>query len=526
MRSNSPRTSRTSWQQGLGSLLCLAGLSGAEWPATAGWEQVQRSAEVQRLQPAGRQRANALALFWRGLREEQRGLKESALATYQAAMALDLHNVKLAVRMAGLMAGMGKYNAALALMEQAKLDNVEHPAAWLELCRYCLREHHGAAELKAKALQVAKQAVEIFPNEVACYRQLMDAYEQLQVASPRTKAREVLARAAQATSTDPSFWLALIAPARAAYPLDDPDSRAANLEEILHFVVKAEQFAGPDAAVQERLAYFYQDYAAHLKSMTLGKRAVPWFELLTNQHPENLPARRAYAALLRQMGEAERAQEMFTELVRIDPQDLTSHRALLKAAEQAHDARGIITHRTELIRWEGGQLGAWLDLAAAMVQEHQPQAAWSLLKRARFAYPEEAVLLLEMARVESDDAAAFTTFQAAVALAEKYPDAASHPRNATLLSDGEAYCFGAALAAKQPNEAEHAAAWFRRAMTVAQPQTSDLTARCSHGLATLWLARREHWEEAGELLRTAQSLVPDSPLYQAALTTYEKGRKP
>ena len=491
--------------------------------ATAGWEAFSPPPASMNLQAEGAQRAKALALFSKALREERRGNKESALASYKAARDLDAHNVRLASRMANLMAGMGKFNDALALLEQTKADNLTEPQAWLELSRYCRRHHHDALEIKTKALQYAKQAVEAFPATAETLVHLIDTYFTLQVVAdgdPRGKAREVLERAEQAASEDPAFWMELVPSVRSAYPLDDAETRAANLEMLLRFVSKAERFAGTDDAICLRLAYFYHEYAKKLKSITLAKRALPWFEKLTAAHPENLPARREYAALLRQLGEADRATKMFQELVAINPQDLESRRALIKVAEQAQDSRALITHRSEILRWQGGTAQEWLDLSQAMIKEQQLDAAVVLLKRARFAHPEDATLIAQLAKVyqaAGQDFSGFDSFQAGLNLAEKHPDEKDHPRNAKLLKDAEFYFLGATLAARQPNQTDLATQWFRHALEVAPKDSAELTARCYFGLASLWLERNDQLDAAGELLRTADSLVPDNAGYVAAL---------
>ncbi len=506
--------------------LLSGGLLRAEPQATADWEPYHLPPAGMTLSAAGMQRAQALALFSKGLRQERVAAKEDALVTYKAAMALDSHNVRLATRMANLMAGMGKFNDALAVLEQTKAENLEQVNAWLELSRYCLRHHHGAGEIKAKALQYAKQAVDAFPDSAATYVHLINTYfkvKELSDGDPRAKVREVLERAAQSASKDAAFWFALVPSARDAYPLDDADTRPGNLEMILRFVSQAEQFAGEDALMAERLAKFYQEYATRLKSMALGKRALPWFEKLTAQHPENLDARRAYAALLRQIGEEDRATKMFQDLVRINPQDLESHRALVKVAEKEKDAAALITHRSEILRWEGGSPQEWLELAQAMVKEQQVEQSVSLLKRARYAYPAEAALVAQQARgwqLLQRDFAGFAAYQEALAMAEKFADPKTFPRNAKLLKDSEFYFLGATLAARQPNQTDLAIQWFRKTLEVAPPETPELTARCYHGLASLWLERNEQIEEAGELLRTANSLVPDHPLYLDGLGWY------
>lgn len=499
--------------------------------ATADLEPFTPPPAEMQLAPAGARRAEALALFYKGRRFEQGVNEDLALEAYQQAMKLEPENVSLASRMARLMADMGKYNEALAMLEATVAANASDAMAWITLSRHCLRHHHDSPEIKTKALQFARQAVEKFPLRAETYRHLVDTYFQLTDlpgATPRDRAREVMDRAAQAASTDPHFWLALLPPARQAYPLDDPDTREANLNAILHFAEQAQRFGAEDAGVLANAAKFYLTLAKRQKSISLVRKALPLLEKISTLQPSNLQARHEYATALRQAGEEAQATKQFNELVRINPQDVAAHRALIKSAELSHDAEGEITHRLAVLRWDGGEPKEWIDLSEEILLSPKPEEAISLLKRASLAYPRDARLPYRLALAQAhlqQQGSALESFQQAFQLTEKYADPAEHAENVALAKNPDFLFHGAQLAATQPASHELAATWFRLSMSLASPKIPDQQARCYHGLATLWLDGGEKIDEAGELLRLAQSLAPKDPAYAQSLGRYHLLKK-
>jgi tetratricopeptide (TPR) repeat protein len=476
-------------------------------------------------------RAEALALFYKGRRLEKELDDDLALAAYTKAMEIEPHNVPLASRMARLMANMGKFNEAIALLEKNLTQNGTDPVAWITISRYCLQHHHDSAEIKAKALQYAKQAVEKFPDDANVYRHLVDTYFQMKEApesTPMERAREVLQRAAESKSVDFNFWLSLAGTARKAYPIDDKETRDANLAAIMNFADKAAQYVAENVESLEQLADFYGNYATRLKSMTLLKKALPLLEKITTIHPENLPARHKFASLLRQTGDEDRATKIYEDLVRINPQDLEAHRALIRSAEQKKDTKAIVTHRLEILRWEGGSPTDWLDLSLAMTQEKQFSEAASLLKRARLAHPRDARIPYQAAIVQHQlkrPVEALALFQETITLAEKYSDAKKNAVNVTLLKSADFYYSGAGFAAHVPTQSELAAQWYRKSLELAPKDTPQLAARCYNDLGWLWLERDEKIDEAGELIRTANEMVKDHPGYLDSLGWFHFKKK-
>ena len=443
------------------------------------------------LSAANQRRAEALALFYKGRRLEQEVDDDLALEAYRQAMQREPENVSLASRMARLMANMGKYNEALTMLEATVAAHDRDPSAWITLSRHCLQHHHGAAEIKSKALQFARQTVEKFPLSAEAYRHLVDTYfflTDLPGPKPAERAREVMERAAQAASTDAHFWLALLPAASKTYPLDDAATRDANLALILHFAEQAQRFAQDQTEVLEPLASFYLNQAKRLKSVTLVRKALPLLEKITTRHPENLPARHTYAATLRQAGEEAQATRIYRDLVRINAQDLVAHRALIRSAEISKDLPLEIEHRLAVLHLEGGEPQEWLDVNAKMLASPQAAEAPALLLRAMHTHPEDARLPYHLAldRQQLEQwPEALQAFQKALLLTSQFTQPNLHTPNLELLKDPDFFFHGAELAAQQPFAHELALEWYRQSLKLSPDDQPLLQARCYHGLGTL-----------------------------------------
>lgn len=508
------------------ALLCAATLQAAPSPspeAIADLEAYVPPAISTELSKEGALRAKALALFYKGRRMEKELDDDLALAAYTAAMEIEPHNVSLASRMARLMASMEKYKEAQALLQKTLEQNPNDPDAYLAISRHCARNHQQSPEIKALALQYAKQAVDKFPAKDEVYLHLINSYFTLADKAgdpPRDKAREVLARAEQAATTDPEFFLAMLEPARKAYPLDDKATRDANLAAILKFADKAQSLAKDDEEVLEKLADFYSSNAARLKMMALYQKAIPLLEKIATEHQDNLNARRKLATTLRQTGDDAKSEKMFQELVRINPQDLESRRALIKIAETKNDNSAVISNRSEILRWEGGSPSEWLNLSVAMAKEQQMEEAMSLLKRARLAHPDDARIPFQNALFLRDlnrFPDAFNSYQEASELAERKADPKQFPSNDALLKNPDFTYTGAGIASRLPEQTDRAAELYRKSLALAPKDKPNVAARCYNDLGYLWLERNDKIDEAGELIRTALSMVKDHPGYLDSL---------
>lgn len=475
-----------------------------------------------RLRAEGETRAQTMAMLYKARRLEAVQANELALATYEKVQEGEPANYHLTSRIARLTAQMGKFNAALALLEKRLEANRRDSRAWIAISQHFMLHHHGADDLKAKALQYARQALDLFPDQARVHDHLIELGFNLldqPGSDTRAHARGVMQRAFQSKSTDPEFWLSMAITARKAYPLDDKSTREANLQAILKFSERAESLSRDNLTMLEALADYYAKLAGQLQSFVLLQKTLPLLEEISALRPGNLQARHKHAAALLKAGEEERALKIYKDLVSIDARDLEARRALLQAAEREGDMKQVVLHRREILRWEGGSAKVWLDLGAAMLRLSQQEEAVSLFKRAQLVHQEDAWMPYRRACVELSlhrNAEALSAFQEAHALAEKFKDD-KHPGNVALLSQADFYYDGARIAATQSTQSELAAQWYRKSVELAPKNDLKAVARCYHELGRLWLEHGEKIEEAGELLRSANEMVRDDPVYMHAL---------
>lgn len=482
------------------------------------------------LSSAAQKRAKALSLYYKGRRLQREVDDDLALAAYRDALALEPANFSLVERMASLLAESDKPNDALAVLEKSLQDNPQNARAYLALSRHCLRHHHNADELKAKAISYGNQALEKFPGEAAVYRHLLGVYFQLGAKESdggRQKSRELMERALQVPSEDPHFWLELALVARNAYPLDDKEKLEANLQAILAFADRALTKAGEDLEVAERVADLYAQYAGQKKLVTLYHKALPLYQKIATAQPSNLSARQKLARTLRLSGKLEQSAAMYEDLVRINPQDLESHRVLVKICEERKDGEGAIRHRMEILRWEGGSPRDWGNLAADLLEAKKVEEAINVLKRARATHTESAPLAYQMAlslkylqRTEES----LAKFAETKDLAEKFNDAKEHKENADLLKNHDFY-YSWASAAHAAKKAELAADLYRKSIDLAPKDHPEEAAKSYNDLGYLWLELDEKIDEAGELIHVANQMVKDHPGYIDSLGWFHFKKK-
>lgn len=478
------------------------------------------------LQPAGEKQAEALALFYKGKRLEREVGGELTLKTYREALALQPTNVALAEYLAKLLAEGGKFTEALQVVEQCLARNPKSVGAYLAVSRHCLRHHHDAEEIKSKGMQYANQAVEKFPGSAAAYGHLISTYFQvagLLEGDPMVKARVLLDRALLAKSEEPEFYLALVSQAIRVYPLQDKATREDHLGRILTFADRALETSKGVPEILEQVADVQARLAGQLQMASLFEKALPLLRNVVKARPENLTVRHKLAGALLRTGKQADAAAEYEELVRINPQDMEAHRALAKLCAEKKDFKAAMRHRQELLRWEGGAPNDFLTLTADMLEQDLNVEALNMVKRARANFPDDARFPYQMGlihRLEKRQEEALECFQEARLLAGRLNEGKEHQDNAALLKNPDFYYAWAGVAATV-GKRNLAADLYRKSIDVSPKDQPAKMARCYNDLGYLWLENDEKLEEAGELIRTANQLVGDSPGYLDSLGWFQ-----
>jgi len=511
MKAASPRllqkeSAAVRWCRGvaaLGGLMAGAAANDAGvWPA-----EKERRADLV-LRPAGAQQAKAHALYWQAAQVLASSGPKAALPLFKEVMALDPGDSALAGRVASLAVQAGQPDEARRLLEEAVKKNPDAEGPAVALARFLTARQQDSVQDFAAALETVRKLQTKFPGSVEACALAVRLYAGDQ---RREEARAAVRQTIARGSPRPEFWLRLSGIAREAFPLDDPDTRAAHLAVVAGCVEKAAALAPDDPDVLEAAADFYARLQMH-------EKAGGFYQKLAARQPGNLTARRKLGQVLRLAGDPAGAMQLFEELVQIDESDAVAHRALAAMYEAAGRAPEALRHRAELLRIEGGSEKDYLNLAAQLDTAGLSGERRLTLERGFFKHPQSPRLAIALAGAlhrAGKLKEATATFEEAVLLASSHDPAALD----------EAYYIARAECARDNDERETAAIHFRKAIDVTPRGKAERAAPAYAGLALLWLEEGQRLDEARELLRLADSLKKDDPAVARAIALYEEKRK-
>ncbi|HEX2748008.1 MAG TPA: tetratricopeptide repeat protein, partial [Verrucomicrobiales bacterium] len=277
------------------------------------------------LLPAGGQKAKSLALYLKASRILREEGPEEALPLLREAMALDPGDSTLAGRTASLAVSAGQPEEARRLLEETVKRHPDDEGPLFALTRFLIDHQGPDAQSHAAVLSFVRKATAKFPGSPGLCRLAVRMHvgdqrrDEAQAAVRQTLARD---------SQDPRFWLAMTPVAREAFPLDDPDTRAAHTAIVTGCMEKAIVLGAADPSVWEEAGDFYARLPAQ-------EKAVACYQKVTSLQPGNLAVRRKLGQCLRLTGDMEGARRLFEELLRIDASDAVSHRAMVSLLEAA-----------------------------------------------------------------------------------------------------------------------------------------------------------------------------------------------
>ncbi len=487
-------------------ILTFSNKAHADAPKGSSWASVMPGPELRPPIPRSEanpspavQRAAALALYYKARRLEQETDDPSVLALYLEAAALDPGQPTLHQRLIDLYTRSGQLNEALALLEKAVARFPKDPAPLLALARFQNKHHHQAPEQKLRALRTAGEAVAKFPGSADAVDHLVRVHLADQ---HREQAQAVIDQALRSPSTDPSFWMALVTPARNAYPLDDRDTYQKNFTIVSQGIEKALSLDPDSPDLQEAAGDFFARNRQPDRALALYKK-------VTAHRPGDLKTRQKLGQLLRMAGRNLEAIALFESLVTIDPGDPVPHQALVSLHEKTDPAKSL-THRAFLLHLENGDPGDYATTTTELLKAKRSTEALTLIKRGLFFHPDSAALLYHQARVLSekgDHSAALDSLSQAETRAKN--------RSPKLLDS--AFYYSWATVAQRAQRSGEAEARYRQSIEIAPSTEPERAAPAYHDLGYLWLSQNKNLEAAGELLRTANELVKDHPPYLHSL---------
>jgi tetratricopeptide (TPR) repeat protein len=452
------------------------------------------------LSPELATKAEAMALFARGIFDEESEGPEKATESYRKSLARDPANLNLAVRVSQEYLRRGDSAGAIGILKDAAKASPENFLPSLMLANIYLR-HLGKPDL---AEVNARKALALAPETFAPVEMLWEIHFS---SGNGSRAEQVLANAANNSSQDPWYWVRLAEMHRRAFPLDRQPTVAAS-ERIESSLRQAAGLGWDSPEVLTKVAEF-RVLAGNLEE---AHRLYSRVYELAPSHPNALEK---LAAASVETGRFEEAEPLFLKMLERNPQHLLALDQLAEIHVRMGNLDKALEHRQRGLILSPYQANRHLDVLDL------------LLRLQRF---ETAALYSEKARAAFPGAGLFTFLQAVSLSRAKRPvDALPLFEKALIEASGghgdfvtADFYFEFGVAAEQAEQFPRAADLFRKSIEM-DPANA---ARASNYLGYMWVERGEHLEEAEELIRRALQSEPDNGAYVDSLgwLFYKQGR--
>lgn len=459
------------------------------------------------LQASGHLRGEALAHYSRAVAYEQQKDLDGALMELSEVLRLMPGNVALAQRVAHLLASAGQKKEARAVLEQALQIQPQSYEALIGFSDYLWTYHADNRQDRERALALAEEALEKFPDEAVVYDHLIRLYL---IGRQVDKAKGAINAALQRSAPDPSFWLEIARIAQGVWPLKTSEGQ----EPVLLNNIYQKVLNHPKNQVedQEAVAGFY-------RSSHQPEKARALYEKIIAEHPERLEVRKRLAAVYQVLGLDDKMIETLGKVLQIDPRDVDTNKLLAEIYRQRKDPANAAHFLQQALKISKGSEDEYINLAGMLLTAGHPEDAVLALERAAYYYPEEPgiVFLLAISRTGAKQyEAALDAFERTIRLGkEARPD---------LLNERFYFQYGAA--AERAGHLDQAADLFRKSMELLAKsgaedgETKEFTAQVYNYLGYMWLENDLNIDEAGELIKTAVNLAPDSGAIRDSLGWY------
>jgi len=453
-----------------------------------------------RLDAASERKAEAMALFARGIFEEESFGTEHALETYRESLRQDPTNLHLALRLAQEYLRRGQSAEAIGILKNASKENPKSFLPPLMMANIYLKQLRKPDLAETQARRALTLGADFFaPVEIL--------WEIYQYQGQPSKAESVLAKAAESSSTHAWYWLRLAELHRRMQPLDRPAS--AQAQERMEAALRQSASLGweePD--VLSKVAEFRVLAGSYNEAKTL-------YEQLYALDPAYPSALEKLAAVCVETRDFEQARPLLIRMLELNPQNLWACDQLAATALEVREYEQALEYR---------QRGL---LLAPLQPERHLEVIDLLLRLQRF---ETAVIYAEQARARFPGAGLFTFLHGvALSRAEKPAEAlAIFERSLIEAATGPSdyvsaeFYFEYGVAAEQAKEFSKAAELFRKSIEM---DPSNAARACNY-LGYMWAERGEHLEEAEALIRRALESEPENGAYVDSLgwVFYKQGK--
>jgi len=449
------------------------------------------------LSEAAKRKSQALAHYAQGRSFESQGKPGEAVEAYTKVLENQPDQFFLARKTAYLLARSGQQEEALKLLEESLKRNPDQPYAHISLSEFLATYQSNDPEGKQRAFSVIEEAVSKFPDEPAVYEHLVKLYLS---GDRRDDARKIVAEASERNNDDSLYWLRLGRLAARVWPPRE-GGEVSDADLVNGIFAKALEFAGGDVAVIEQVGDYYHATGQF-------DRAIAAYAGIIATQPDRLDLREKLARVYGAKGDEEKVIETLKEIVEIDPQNATVHKQIAGIYMQSERFKEAIPYLQTALSITKGSATEYGALGRMMIESDENEIAVEFLKDAAYLFPDSPdfpfLLTFSLARTK-DWEEAIKQFKATIELARD-----TQPQ---LLNEG--FYFRYAAAHEQFGNLKEAEELFRKTIELIAKNNPDeenqkFSATVYNYLGYMWLENDMKIEEAGELIKAAVDLDPES----------------
>lgn len=468
--------------------LCTFALLLTAGVAIANADLVERESDQRegQLSEDGGRMAEAMAHYLSGKLQEDTAGPERAFNSYRKVLDLDPGFHELAIRVANDHLRHGETAEALAVLKDAMKANPENAALPLAAASVYARQ----LRKPDLAERYAQEALDLAPETFAPYEALWEIYNDQ--GNP-SKARSILAKAAQVETEDAAFWLELAEfHARALLQENPPDP--GNVARVTELYDKALQLSPDNAAAWNRVGDFYQ---------VLGQptNALPLFERAYEIDPDLPRLRDRLAATYAELGRTDQAIAMYEQIVAEESLKLGAYDALFRLHYQKQDFAKAYTSIQQALILNPFEPTRYQHAADMLFRMGRFDRAYDLLGEARARFPH----IPDFTRFQAIAATQSKRHEEAMRLFEQLLVEAENIQPEFLNSD---FYFDYGAAAEQAGRYAKASELFRKSI-----ELDETNAAAFNYLGYMWVERNENLAEAEQLIRRALEIDPDNGAY-------------
>lgn len=461
----------------------------------------------------GKKKSQALAHYSLGRSFEAKGQLDNAIEAYRKVLKNQPDQYFLARKTAYLLARNGSNDEALKLLEENLAQNPNEPFAHIALSEYLVTYQANEQSGRDRAFSVIEDAVKQFPDEPAVYEHLVKLYL---MNNQRDEARSLIASAAAREDSDPTFWLRMGAIAVRAWPSLDGGGASQQKALVNQIYGKALGAADGDYNVIETVGDYYH-------ATRQFDPAISAYVDVIQSEPDLLKVREKLAHVYGAKGDEEKVISTLREILEIDPESARTHKQLAQIFMRNQDYSSAIPHLRKSLAITKGTAQEYGALGRMMIEENEHEAAVEFLEDAAYLFP------------ESPDFPFLMTFS--LSTLERWEESIKQfEATAKLAVDdrmqmlNESFYFRYAAAHERFGNIEEAEVLFQKTIELLSEkdigeQNQQFAATVYNYLGYMWLENDMNLDEAGELIKTAVDLDPESGAIADSLGWYYFKRK-